>query len=225
MLWVWGSIFVLLICFAVAMFSNMEFHLYFFRQNHNDHAYIDIRGFFGWIKFRYEVPVIKFKNWKDGFLVKTEKVENFRPDSFDQNKGLLNRETIIRFYEKSKLLLANIFNFSEWFTETLTHMRCTKLRWVTYIGIGDAPDTAITTGIVWGLKSSLLGYVQKFIHLDSTPLMAVNPQYNRTHFSTEMSCILKIRLGYAIIAGLLLIVRMMKVKGGVKTWQNILFKA
>jgi hypothetical protein len=55
--------------------------------------------------------------------------------------------------------------------------------------------------------------------------MQVNPVYDRPAFTTEWSCIAQIRFGYAILAGLQLFIRLKKWKGGVKLWQNILFKA
>nr|WP_253298263.1 DUF2953 domain-containing protein [Paenibacillus sp. MSJ-34] len=99
------------------------------------------------------------------------------------------------------------------------------MNWSTDIGIGSAADTAIATGVVWAVKSVAAGWAAATFRFMQNPQLAVYPQFHTPQFATELDCIAKIRFGQAIVAGLALIVRVLKVKGGLRTWQNILFKA
>jgi hypothetical protein len=108
--------------------------------------------------------------------------------------------------------------------DTAGHLECTQFRWQTRIGLGDAPETAITTGIVWGLKSSLLGLTLPHIDLKTKPFVQVAPQYNSQHFSTDLLCKLQIRVFYLVQAAFRLLPRIWKAKGSWKSWQHILAK-
>jgi hypothetical protein len=148
------------------------------------------------------------------------------PASLDSaDKHHITKEKIARFYRSSKLLMENIVGFPVWVKDSLSRVRCTQLRWETRVGIGDAPETAMTTGLLWGVKSSLLGFLFSSMQIETKPKVLVEPQYNQMQFSTEFACIVKIRVGHAMVAGLLLLFRILRVKGGLRTWQSILFKA
>nr|WP_275983789.1 DUF2953 domain-containing protein [Paenibacillus hamazuiensis] len=134
-------------------------------------------------------------------------------------------EKIKQAFRNLKELVRYTFQLNEWLKGVLAHVKCTKLRWETRLGVGDAADTAVTTGVVWGLKSSLLGFVFQYLQLRTKPQIAVIPQFNETHFSTNALWVAKIRMWHAACAGVMLLYRIMKVKGGPQKWQHILFKA
>jgi hypothetical protein len=221
--WVWIlgliAVFVTLI-----LMSLIRIRVLFTRQQQeDDNLVVNIKALFGLVRLRYEIPVIKL-SLTDDLNVKTDDKSKTVETLTHKHKNITPMK-IITFFKRNFKIVTNVFGFRDWLQGTLRHVKCTKIRWSTNIGLGDAPDTAVTAGIVWGLKTSLLGYVFKYIALDTRPELAVNPQFNRTQFTTELLCIVKFRLGYAIFAGLLLIVRILKVKGGIRAWQNILFKA
>lgn len=222
----WGWLLLALALILVLMwFSRISFHTFYSRVGSNDRFYVKVRGLYGLVRFKIEVPVIKFKGLAQGVGVKAEAVNGLNNSLVSEGATDIDREKIIRYYRKLKQILQATFDMKEWVKETLALVCCTDLKWITRVGVGDAPETAITTGIVWTLKSSMLAYAFQFMNRDAKPQIRVIPQYNETHFSTEFSCIAQIRLGHAILAGLHLLVRIMKVKGGIKAWQNILSKA
>jgi hypothetical protein len=85
--------------------------------------------------------------------------------------------------------------------------------------------TALATGTVCSVQSSLLGLLSQLMKLRTEPRMQVQPVYQGTIFRSELRCIVEIRLGFALLAGVKLLMRMRKSKGGIRAWQNILFKA
>lgn len=121
-------------------------------------------------------------------------------------------------------MLAHTAELVEWTKSVLSRTVCTELSWVTRIGLGDAADTAVTTGVVWGIKTSILGYLLRFVRLEARPSLNVQPQFNRTMFSTEAVCKFKLKALYAVYAGFRLLVRILRAKGGLRTWRKIWFK-
>ncbi|GIP32340.1 DUF2953 domain-containing protein [Paenibacillus sp. J2TS4] len=226
MLIFWLFLAAALIVVAVIVFSShLTFKLYVSRVRENDKIYIQLNALFGMIRLKYEVSALMFKSLEKGLKMKTSQINENKATKMNDTEDLINLDKIKQYYHNFKVFLSQISNYWEWMKGTLSRVKIKRLEWSTHVGAGDAPETAVLTGVVWSLKASLLGYLQQYVRLQSEPKINVQPQYNRTLFTTEVVCIAKIRLGYAIVAGLMLLIRMMKVKGGIKTWQTILSKA
>ncbi len=218
---------IAMLIFAViilVLFSYIRGEFYFSKVKDNEQMYLDIKALFGWIRFRFVIPVIQFVNFSEGIMIKAETVNKNQTSLLSKGKHNINKDRIMQYYNKVQLILENTFHLYEWMKQSLAQVQCTKLTWNTRIGVGDAPETAITTGIVWGLKSSLLGFIFQYVQLHTHPRVQVNPQYNSQQFSTEVSFAGRIRLGYAILAGFRLLLQISKVRGGFKNWYKTLIK-
>lgn len=208
--------------FMVLLLSRVHFEAAVSRIQNYDRLTMEFRALFGLVKYRWHVPLIDFVNLSDGLFVK----KNSSMDAVAKvdeiiSEFQLNRERIIAYYERFRLLLRNVSNLTDWLKDTMRHLECTQLQWQTRIGVGDAPETAITTGIVWSLKSSLVGFMVKSIVMKTKPVLQVFPQYNRLHFSSEFISKTQIRIFYIVVAGFRLLPRIWKAKGSWKSWQHI----
>jgi hypothetical protein len=227
MIWMW-IVLIVIVLIAVVALSRVRTHIVYTRESQDDQFDVKIRALFGAFRYRYSISMIQFEGLLKGISAEREKSTNIpMPDSKDQNnKDQINidRKTILTSYEKFKELMHHVIGFHHWLISTLKHTHCTQIRWVTDIGLDDAAETAITTGMIWGLKTSILGVFFNHIKLEAQPQLAVVPQFNQTMFRTHFNCLLRIRMGYAFFAGLQLLVRIYKVKGGIRTWQKTLTK-
>ena len=224
MIWPWivGIVFVLILLFAC---SSMQCRFTVVRQRQDDEIVLDLHTLYGLVKRRFAIPVIRFLNVQEGVHFKAEQVNKTNNELTNDNKSHITKRTIQEAFANYQVLLAHCFQFNRWFRETLRHVRCTELFWKTNVGIGDAAETAMTAGMVWGLKASLLGYVFRYIQLETKPVIQVVPQYNITTFSSEVQVLLKIRVYEIMYASLRLLLRIMKIKGGLRMWRKVLFKA
>ncbi|MDF2964569.1 MAG: hypothetical protein K0S39_6304 [Paenibacillus sp.] len=224
MVWSWiaGIAVVLLVMMVL---SNIKVSFTIKRDKSDDDIVLDVHGLFGLIKKRIAIPIIKFKNFTEGIGVKTEYVDKKENQLVHGADKDITKRLIKEAFENVRELLTHCFEFNEWLLDTLGHVRCTRIFWKTNVGVGDAPETALTTGMVWGLKSSLLGFVFRFIKLDARPEIIVMPHFNEVKFSTEVICYAQIRFFYVLQAGLHLIYRILNVKNGLKSWQKVFFKA
>lgn len=222
--WLW----ILLAAAAVVLllyFSPIQVHVTYSRIHEDDKLHVKLKLLYGLYRFQYAIPLIRFRGLWDGLTVKTDMDNNLQHAADPNPVKHFTKDDIVTFFHKMKEAVHHTLGVVDWFKETMALVHCTQLNWTTYIGIGDAADTAITTGLIWGIKSSTLGYLFQFLHLDTKARINVIPMYNQAHFSTEISYTAKIRLGHAVIAGLHLLVRVLRVKGGIKAWQSMLFKA
>ncbi|TBL79794.1 DUF2953 domain-containing protein [Paenibacillus thalictri] len=219
-MWIWIVLGVVVIVCLIAA-SPITIQFYFSRMKDNDKAWIDVKWLYGLVKLHYKIPLLRFEGLLKGLEMRAQKKGVGAAETKDEN---ITPHKIEQMIENIKLLLKSTERMNDWWKETLAHLKCGKLRWETRVGIGDAAGTAVTAGMLWGVKSSLLGYLFQFIQLNAKPQIAVSPQFNAMHFSTEILCQTSLRTGYAMYAGVVLLLRIVKVKGGIRTWRRILFK-
>lgn len=222
MIWLWICVIIgqSLLAFVV-MLSNIRMQMHFSRVGENDHFIIRVRALYGLVRFHYVIPLLKFAGLKGIFIEhKHGMTKDIRPSSQD----IIDMKKITQFYEQSNKLLTHTEGLTTWTKQTMKHVSVTELRWSTRIGLKDAPQTAILTGVIWGLKSSIVHLGAKNTMLRTQPKLHVFPLYNRQHFSTEVIVVGHIRVWQATLAGMKLLRRIWRVKGGLATWKRAVFK-
>ncbi len=73
--------------------------------------------------------------------------------------------------------------------------------WSTTVGAPFAPDAAILCGVLWTVKSTVVGAASQVLTLSHTPRMSITPRFDRPVLATRASCIVTTRLGKATYAG------------------------
>jgi hypothetical protein len=223
MIWLGLVLFLVAVVVWISL-SRLRVQLYFSRVKDNDHFFAEFKVLGGLFSRRLEIPYIEYRGIFGGIFVKMVKLGAMgaQQDHLqDVQKQHLTPERISDMYHWGKRLLKHVKDFTEWLRHTLTHVKCSEFRWDTRLGIGDAAETALATGMLWAVKSTLFGYIFQYVHLETKPKLSIQPQYNHTEFSSEFSCHANIRIGFLIFSLLVLVWRIMKSKGGLKFWQTI----
>ncbi|KOP63880.1 hypothetical protein AMS62_00525 [Bacillus sp. FJAT-18019] len=178
----------------------------------------EIRMIFGLITRKFEFP-FHLANGGVEFKKETDSEEHKPNEKKDSSSKT------IRFRDYGRSLFSTK-GFKEWLVRTMAAVHLMDVRWSTRIALEHAADTAVATGLLHGVKHTLLGWMSYRLIMEEMPQVDVVPIFNGPpQISTELYCIAKISCGKAMYAGLVLIVRVLKVKGGIRTWQNTLFKA
>jgi hypothetical protein len=224
MIWLGVVLFLLVVMLWISL-SHVHIQLYFSRAKDNDHSFIDVKVLGGLFSYRLDIPFVEYHDVFSGFLVKARSIMSLPKDQLEQKqKHQFTPERISDIYHWAKRLLAHVKGFTNWLRHMLTHVKCNELRWVTRIGVGDAPETALVVGLLWAVKSTMFGYIFQYVILETKPRISIQPQYNHTEFSTEFSCHAKVRIGFLFFSLLLLLWRIVKSKNGLKTWLGVLFR-
>lgn len=218
-----GSLFFLIIAIVV-WFSPIIIVGSYRRHENKDEAFIKISGLYGLAHYRLSIPEMRVKGLKL-FVKKMSTVK--QPMSTNKNRSdeAISPNDIANYLDMAKRMMHATQDLTQWMKRAIRRLELKDWRWHTSVGTGDAMWTAMITGGFWTVKTTLVGFLSQYMRFKALPTMKVDPVYSHPSFSTEWSCIAEIRFGNAIVAGLVLIVRMLKEKGGVKAWQSILFKA
>lgn len=220
------SIAVLLVIIVLICCSNIKVDVMLKKHNHDEEIHVRLTFIYGLAKIDYKVPTIKLRKWKEGLKLESEKTGNFfNMQQENQAETQIDKEKVEGWAFSIKRMIAATFGLKKWLRELLSKITVKHLRWSTELALSDAAYTATLAGLLWGVKSSLIGVISYHLILREHPQLDIVPVFGSApFFFTKFHCIAKIRCGYAIYAVLVLMFRVLKVKGGMKKWLSILFK-
>lgn len=224
--WIFIIVGLVLVLLVVAiLLSKINMDIWLSKHGKNDEVVFNIAMLYGLIRFHYELPMLKFENLKKGIIIKVEKRKNVGATKANDSETHVNKHKIDIWMREIHEILEATDAFKIWMRRTLSRLSIVKLEWSTHFCIGDAAETATATGIVWSMKTMIVGWLSHHVRMKTHPRLFVVPVFDdRPQFSTEISCKAQISCGYALYAGLILMIRVLKEKGGVKRWKKILSK-
>jgi hypothetical protein len=216
---------VFLLLTAIFLLSKIKINIWIRKREKDENIVFKIRMLFGLIRLHYDMPMMKVENLEEGIVLEVDRHNNLGQEKKNHNEKQVNKRIIDHWLNIFQQVLDATDSFKVWLKRTLSRLSITNLEWSTNFCVGDAAYTAVATGMLWSTKTFIIGWLSHQVQLVDSPRLFVVPVYDdHPHFSSEMSCIVQISCGYAIYAGLVLIVRVLKVKGGVKRWKTILSK-
>ncbi|AZK47135.1 DUF2953 domain-containing protein [Paenibacillus lentus] len=225
-MWIWlGVILILLlviIAVVIILLSPIKFHLVVRKVKQNEAVQLEVTMLYGVIRLRYEIPSIIFKNMKDGFKVEQQSSSNLLKSRTASSEQDINKDKIRSWVDQFYDLLQATKGLKKWTASTLKHISFHRLDWSTNVALSDAAYTATLSGALWGLKTTLIGGLSCYIDLKQRPRLFVVPVFDKPPlFATEMEINGEIRCVRALHAGFVLIVRVLKIKGGFQKWLSI----
>ncbi|GGE10959.1 hypothetical protein GCM10011571_10340 [Marinithermofilum abyssi] len=201
-------------------FTTLRVHLTYRRKEKEDHVFIRVKWLGGLIRFQYEVPLLDTEN---SLQAKTKTTSNI-PGLKKRQRMRITLQDIKRAKERWSWLRRRVADLYRIIRRFLSRVTCERLTWTTRLGTGDAADTGVLTGIAWGVKSTLVGVAGSYIRWKTKPDLQVTPHFTDRVWQTELDCIIRFRIGHAMLALICLLVHM-RWKGDERTWQkSIQFK-
>jgi flagellar biosynthesis/type III secretory pathway chaperone len=227
LMWIWlgSSLFLLFLIIVLLLLSHIKLRLLVKKNNKDDMILLDVTLFYGMISQHYNIPMIEMKNLQDGLVI-VEEVSNSLHKGQAEQEQAINKNKIKQWMDNFKAMLMATLGLKKWINSTLRHVKVSQLDWSTNIALSDAAHTATLTGLIWALKSTLVGVLSYHISLRKHPNLFVVPKFGCPPlFVSELQSKAQIRCGYALYALLILIFRVMRQKKGLRKWLRILSKA
>ncbi|MFC4777515.1 DUF2953 domain-containing protein [Paenibacillus sp. GCM10023252] len=213
-----AGLFFLLI-FALIAGSKVNIRSHIKRDGSNDDIVIHVNALYGAVKRTIHIPLVRFT----GRAVELkQEVKNGLGSGVTEKNDEIDANKVANALEKMKQVVILTQNLTGIARRTLAKVSLTEWEWKTAVGSGDAMWTAMATGAVWSMKTTLIGLLSQLLKLKTEPAVQVQPDYNKSGFSTEWSCTASIRLGSAMLAGLQFVARMKKSKQDLAAWRNVM---
>ena len=228
MYWLFWSLLILavfLILLFIVLSSTATLRLNVHVEFKNSYAILQVRMLFGLIRRRYELPFdpadiqINPEHESAAFdpYEETETADGMRGE-----KRMGWTKLRLRDY---RLLMRATDGFRDWLLQTMSRVKLTGILWSSSFALDDAAETASAAGVLWTLKHTVLGWLSFHLQLCAAPELSVLPDFNGPpQFSSTFHCTAKISLWKMALSGMGLLVRVLKVKGGIRAWRTTLSK-
>jgi len=189
----------IIILIFILLYSNIKIKVNFKRHDDNDMIILNITVLYGIFTYTKQIPfvdIVKGYNNVPAVEIQSNKQynENYKGDS----KSVFNTNEIEKYIKKYKELYIKFEKLIIPFTKRLKQkVIFNEIYWNTELGIDDAANTAIITGILWSVKSTMLVFISNNFNLHSKYINVV-PNYNIKTFKTSINCIFTVKLGNII---------------------------
>lgn len=192
-------ILIIVVIIIFCLLAKLEVEIKIILKNGVNYSFLIIRLLRGILRLRIN---LSFKGLNQNFfsiiLRKTD-------SSLDKETSL---EEVFKFFQKNhKRLLSNAGISKYLFSKTEIRSLSLNLE----IGTGDAAQTAIISGAIIFIFSTIQFYIRNRYSLGSQILQVI-PYFQRQVFNMDLDCIIHLRIGHIIIAGIRIIGG--KLKGG-----------
>lgn len=216
-----GSIVLIIL---IVWFTSVRIEIVYKRIAENDRIEVELSIYKRLIKYRFTVNMLQLESLSKGVKVTKRAKVGERDKIKKKKKTWITPRVIERFQRNFARLLHNVHDLNHILIQTMKHVQGEKLEWRTSIGLGEASATGAIVGAVWAIKSALVAVLAHYISLHVRPHLHVFPEFQREIFNVHLLCILRFRIGHAIIAVIRIAVHYFW-KGREHIWENIRFKA
>ncbi len=183
----------------------MKIFFYYYHNNDNDHLKIEFKAWFGLIKYKKEIPLIKIDDHSPSIVTKGTKAFGPLGGTEKKDTNQYSAKDLLNSLQDTKELLTHVVSLHRIVRNFLKSISIKEFSWHTMIGIGDAAYTGMLTGAFWALKGSVIGLISHYMKLKAVPAITITPQFQFAVSQTVISCIIQFRIGHAMVAGIKLI--------------------
>jgi hypothetical protein len=208
MIWLLIILLILLFLFILIIFTRLTIYINYFHHNGNDDLKIEFRIWFGSIKYKLNVPLIKVDDDSPGLIIKRTSNMGDSPTTAEKSEHKvdhIDKGDLIANMKNMKELLHHVFNLHVIVRKFFKKVTIKQFDWHSLIGVGDAAQTGVVSGALWAIKGGLIGLLSHYIKLKKMPNLTVTPHFQVHSIQTRLSCIFQFRIGHAILAGIKLI--------------------
>lgn len=199
------AIMLLTVLILIILITKIKIFLDYFHGNDNDHLKITVKAWGGLIKYKVDIPVIKVDD-NSPTIVTEEKVQTGPNENTKKEKtSQVDKTDLINSINDFKKLLTHVAGLHKIIRDFLSKVSIRKVEWHTMVGVGDAAATGVITGAFWAVKGGLIGVLSHYMKLKDMPVMSISPSFQHAVSITSFKCIIQVRVGHAILAGIKLV--------------------
>lgn len=208
---------IVLFLFLMLFITPVQIQLYYGRVGENDNIVVELSAWYRLIRRKYEIPMVFMKATEEGpeVVAKVETVQQ-KTKTKDKVKDL-TRKQVNKWYHNYREVLETVHDMQPLFKQFFRRIRCTRLEWHTVMGAGQASETGALTGIIWAVKSMIVGAISNSISLRILPSLSVQPVWNQAFIRTQFQCDLHVILGHILLVVFRLFIKLRK--GRTRKWR------
>ncbi|ART77623.1 hypothetical protein B4U37_16865 [Sutcliffiella horikoshii] len=202
---IWAIIIFAIIIFLLVMVlvTKITIHFYYHHQQDNDQMTVKLSAWYGLLRYTIDVPLISVD--KDTASIHVEektKVGGGDPSQGKQKEKDFSPKEIWQSFEDTYELVRHVVGMHEIVRRLLSRMEVKHLEWHSNIGLGDAAHTGMFVGAGWSIKGGIVGFLSNYTDFRAKPELSITPYFQYTVSQTMFKCMIRFRIGYAMLAGI-----------------------
>lgn len=204
-MWLIIILLVLLILILAIIFTKLNVHIDYYHGQDNDNLTITFKAWFGLIRYKISVPLIKIDKDSPSIVYK-EKVKTGQQETTKkEDVKNFSTEDLVNNLSNANKIFTHVFGLHKIIRRFLKKVSVQKMEWHTNAGIGDAAYTGMLIGALWTVKGGLIGIISHYMKLKEMPIISVTPNFQRAISQTRLLCMIQFRIGHAMLAGIKLV--------------------
>lgn len=188
---------------VIALIAMTKIKLEISYKHARDNDLLTLRLYAWKIKlYTLRVPLIEMDKKSPSVVINKKNRSTFGKN---KEKVRITPQTIARYIEDVKKILAHIVDFKRILTRFLRRVHLEHFEWKSTVGTDDAALTGKIIGIIWGMKGSIVGLFSCYLQMKQRPVLDVQADFQNKQSKTSFSCMISFRLGHAIIAVIMVV--------------------
>ncbi|SFB17559.1 MULTISPECIES: DUF2953 domain-containing protein [unclassified Bacillus (in: firmicutes)] len=202
MKWLILALVILLFLLLVIVVTKISMKVSYQHAKDNDHLKLEFKAWMGLLRYKLDVPLIKFDDNSPTIVVKEKVQKGQQEKTTSEDTKQFSARDLVNGVHDTKEMLVHVFGLHKIIRKFLKKVSVRKIEWQSVVGLGEASHTAMIAGALWAIKGSLLGLISHYFRLKDMPNIVIHPQFQMTISQTRFSCIFEFRIGHAIVVGL-----------------------
>lgn len=203
MKWIIWILMLLIVVFIIIMMTKVKVKIRYQHISNDDEFIMKLSAWFGLLHYTINVPVMNVD--ADSASIKIKKNTGMSDQNKTEKDTRITPEKVIRMIKNMKKIIEHVVGFHKIIRQFLKSVQVKQFEWHSNIGVGDAAHTATLIGTCWAIKGSLLGLLTTTLHFQVNPLLTITPDFKEQRAETAILCILRFRIGQAIMTGIKLL--------------------
>ncbi|MBU8879730.1 DUF2953 domain-containing protein [Bacillus sp. FJAT-29790] len=205
MKWLFITLLVFILLLIIVILTKIKVYLNYYHHKDDDNLMIEFKAWFGLIKYKIEVPLIKIDENSPTVVVKGKKASETQEEARIKDTKQYSAEDLLNSIHDTKQIITHVVSLHQIIRKFLGKVSIEKFSWHTVIGLGDAAYTGMLTGAFWMVKGSIVGLVSHYMKLKTAPEISITPYFQFAVSQTVISCIIHFRIGHAMLVGIKLV--------------------
>lgn len=196
MYFLFAVLFILLLLYLMPIVISIAIN----KDNENDKITIGLRTLYGLIKLKTEIPflIITFENGRPALKYKMEVANKKRSRLLARFTKLFSIRDGEKLYEVYKSIKDKIIPVLKYISRKI---KISKFNFKLSMGTGDAAATGVLYGAAWIVIGNVMTLTRSYLNVNNSRIVIV-PIFSRVQLCIDFSCIISLKLGHIINAGI-----------------------
>jgi hypothetical protein len=222
-MWYFFAVLLLIITLLVILImTELKLTIQLTRHQNGHCLRMKVTAWYGLIQIKKEWQLIQLLSNKVPVVTYQTETEN-HDQPINKKREKISLPTLIHMHKQFKMTIGQIKGFRHIIKRFAKRVTLDRWEWRSSLGTGYADETGVLSGLVWAVKAAITGLLQSYLRMGAQPQLAVHPFFNEKKMETDLTCMIRFRIGYAILAGIRILVNTRKRRDSI--WKSIPFKA